>query len=254
LIVITDLNVSTMKQTLLFIFSLFIVSAVYAQEDSTAVSLSDSVEVEASIEAPITIPVKKIQGYVIIDYAKPVVLGFTPDIKYEFGGGLLLFNTINLGGSYGYGDIEPSRAIDNGTYSSTGTYWRGGIGLLNQFKPEAKIGISLFYGQANFEDRGQYKTLATSTGEVFQDQFERQNLRANWYEIVITSESWWRLRKAIPDSKLNKLFALGFDIRLRRIISYDQFAPIDVHTIPGYGTVLNSNMIALNLFLKIYPF
>jgi hypothetical protein len=255
-----------MKQTLLYIFSFFICIYSYGQ-DSTMVNTTDSLLVErlpldtvlsvvnTVLPLDTVIKAKKpFQAYLILDYAKPLVRAVSPDLKYEFGGGILLFNTVNIGATFGQADITPSRAIANGSYSSKGAYWRGGIGLINQFKPEAKIGISIYYGNSTFEDQGQYKILTTSTGETFQDQFERKNLSANWYEIVITSESWWRLRKAIPESKLNKLFALGFDIRWRRMINYDSFSPIDVHTVPGYGTVLNESVVALNVFLKVYPY
>lgn len=269
-----------MRLLLLSIFSVLLGLKGFGQTDSLAVSegqqdfekveqinqadtaaTEEVTEADAMIEevaAADTVPKEKprfIQPIFTFDYGKAITTVIGLDKKYEAGLSLLFFNHYNLIAEYGTGVLEPENAFRNGIYKSEGSYFRFGGGYLNQINLTSKLGLGILYGVSDFSDSGQV-FIESSSGvqEDYTKSFDRPNLEARWLEVVITSESWVRLNKQNPQAKINKLFALGFHARFRFLTSYDNFDLFDVYSIPGYGRSVNDPQVALNLFLKVYPF
>jgi hypothetical protein len=173
-----------------------------------------------------------------LDVLKLTSLATPFELKFEGGAKVLLFNTAGLAFEYGYGKLEPQRAIKNGDYTSEGTYFRAGLDLQTAMDPKNTIYFGMRYGQSQFEDRGSYEV----TGQIeqnFIETFDRRNLEADWFEVLIGSES-----------EVARNLFFGAKLRLRILGSYDQFEPIDVYAIPGYGRSFDKTIPAGNLYVK----
>ncbi|MEQ8881651.1 MAG: hypothetical protein RLQ12_18545, partial [Cyclobacteriaceae bacterium] len=68
------------------------------------------------------------------------------------------------------------------------------------------------------------------------------------------SEKKIRLNKDNISAWYNDIFAIGFNIRMRFLVTYDKDSPIDVYSIPGYGKTIDKSTPAVNLFVKLYLF
>lgn len=228
------------------------------KEDDNSLS-EDTININTSIAETAT-PKQPINLALHLDYGKVLTLPFSFESKVEAGAVLEVLERIELVGELGYWDKDSKQAIENGTYNSTGTYYRVGAGFLVPFnKPGSSIGLGFRYGISNFEDRG---TLEIGQNDVltdpFTDAFERQELSARWVSGVLTSMAEVKLRKSVPESRLNRLLKIGLQLRLRFLVEYDRTNdpsdPIEVYTIPGYGRTLSDTSMAANFFVRIYPF
>lgn len=241
---------------------LFIVSfscwvfGIRAQETDSLTVVTDSVSVEeTSGKRPLNFAFH-------LDYGKVLTLPFDFENKVEGGVVLEILEHIELVGEYGYWDKTSKQAIENGTYNSTGNYFRAGLGFTFPFNtPGNRIGIGFRYGSSQFDDEGSYTIDPTDNlSSEFSDSFARQNLSATWISGVLTSVGQLKLKKSVPESPLNRMFRIGLQLRWRFLLERDRFGDpsnpevIEVYTIPGYGRTLADTNMALNFFIRFYPF
>lgn len=237
------------------IFSFWALLTLAQESDSLAV-VTDSVAVE---EIPTKKPVNL--GF-HVDYGKLVTLPFDFEYKAEGGVVLEILENIELVGEYGFWDKTSEQAIENGTYNATGSYYRAGLGFTFPFNtPGNRIGIGFRYANSQFDDKGTYTIDPTDNlSSEFTDSFERQNLSATWISGVLTSVGQLKLKKSVPESPLNRMFRIGLQLRWRFLLENDRFGDpsnpevIEVYTIPGYGRTLADTNMALNFFIRFYPF
>jgi len=184
----------------------------------------------------------KITPSIYLDYGKILTIPFDFETKYEGGIEVLFFDKIPLIAEIGQATLAPKGAYSNGTYQSSGFYYRIGLGYLSQFKPKNKIGLTVRYGISHFEERGEVLIQSPSGAQEDLTQvIERSNLDARWYEVVLYS-----------DRQLSKLFSIGLNLRLRILGTYTQQEVPDVYAIPGYGRTFDRTIPAANLFLKVH--
>ncbi len=232
-----------MMRPLLYISSFLLIWQCYSQADSVAV---DSLQEEK---------VRFIQPSFSFDYGKALVSVAGFEQKYEGAFTLLFFDNYYLTGEIGTGDLEPKNGIENGKYRSEGNYFRIGGGYLKAINSTSKLGLGVRYAKSSFNDQGEYYVESQSgSQDDYSERFERKQLEARWVEMVLTSESFVRFKKSEPEARINRLFSLGFHLRLRVMSSYDRYSPIDVYSVPGFGRTINNPNLALNLFLKFTPF
>ncbi|MEM9326215.1 MAG: DUF6048 family protein [Bacteroidota bacterium] len=234
-------------------------SAVPAQSDSVLLAM-DSTAATTVEAAALVIPKRPFNIGIHVDYGKILTLPFPFEYKVEGGLTLEFLERIELVGELGYWEKDARRAIDNGTYTSTGMYLRAGAGFIVPFnQPGSQIGLGFRYGISNFSDEGRYEISETGgLIEPFASSFSRDNLSATWMSGVLTSMSSLKIRKALPDARINRVFKIGLMLRYRFLIGWDRRLspddPIDVFTIPGFGRTLSQRNLALNAFIRIYPF
>ncbi len=223
-------------------------------------SLVQAAKQEVAEEEAIPEPRRPFNAAIHVDYGKLLTLPFPFEYKVEGGIVLEVLERIELVGEIGYWEKNARKAIDNGTYTSTGTYMRAGAGFILPFnQPGSQIGFGFRYAVSNFSDEGQYEISETEgLIEPFASSFSRDNLSATWMSGVLTSTSSLKLRKALPDSPWNRIAKIGLIVRYRFLIEHDERLsaddPIDVFTIPGYGQTNSGSNLAFNLFVRIYPF
>ncbi|MFT7031159.1 MAG: hypothetical protein ACI83W_002340 [Marinoscillum sp.] len=231
-----------MKRLLLLIFSILAwFTGISQAKDSINI---DSVATNAKV--------RFVQPSIVVDYGKIIYSLASNEDRYEAGLHLLFLDHYYLVGEYGIGNLAPENAIENGHYKSEGSYFRFGGGYLATISGTSKLGLGARYSVCQFQDEG--TVLIQSPSEIqpdYERTFSRNNLEARWLELVLASESKLKLNKANPESGINQLFAIGFQLRLRLLSTYDRFTPYDVYAIPGYGRTVSNPALALNLIVKI---
>jgi hypothetical protein len=176
----------------------------------------------------------------VLDYGKVLALATDFESKNELGVELGFANNLFLSTEFGRSEITPSNAYINTNYKSKGNYFRFGFGYNSAMTDKSNIGLTIKYAESKFSDGGTIKIESTSgLFNSTADSFERTNLTARWFEIVLHSESLIR----------TNLYA-GFKFSIRRMFKYDIQSPIDVYTIPGYGRTFDKSTPALNLYIK----
>ena len=176
-----------------------------------------------------------------LDYGKLFTIPMDFETKYEGGLELLFRDKFPLILVIGQANLKPEGAYSNGTYESEGFYYRVGAGFVSQWKPKNKIGISLRYASSVFTERGRIFIESPSGSQNdFVQNINREDLKANWYEVVVYS-----------DRKLSDLFSIGLNLHLRILGNYDEQKGVDVYAIPGYGRSFDKTIPAANLFLKV---
>jgi hypothetical protein len=210
------------QRRLFFIFSLLLPFLGISQEDTTSVK-------------------RVIIPSIYIDYGKLLLIPSDFETKYEGGIELLINEKFPIIVEVGSATLAPQSAYANGSYESSGSYYRVGAGVVSQIYPKNKLGISFRYGASTFDEKGSY-SIESSSGKQdnYVGKIDRKNLSADWTEIVVYS-----------DRDLNDLFTIGLNIRFRILNKYDSFDPIDVYSIPGYGRSFDKVIPALNLFFKV---
>jgi hypothetical protein len=213
------------KHRLLFIFSLILSVACFAQTDE-----ADSVVYRRTLTPSL-----------YLDYGKLFTIPVDFETKYEGGLELLFLEKFPLIVEVGQATLTPEGAYSNGTYQSEGFYYRVGAGYYSQFKPKNKIGLTVRYASSSFTENGRVfiESPSGSQGDFVQS-IKRENLKASWYEVVVYS-----------DRKLTGLFSIGMNLRLRILASYDEQSPVEVYSIPGYGRSFDKTIPAANFFLKV---
>lgn len=226
-----------MKWSLLHIFSLLFISNLFSQVDSLS---SESTENK----------VRFIEPSITLDYGKIATNFFTDNERFEGALHILFYDFLYFSGEAGKGNLTPVNAYQNADYSSSGNYFRLGGGLLKPINARSKLGFGVCYAKSSFNDIR--ITYSESVIQESQTSIEkRENLSARWMEMVLTSESLLRINKSNPESRMNELFSIGFNFRLRYLSSYDKDSPIDIYSIPGFGKVINSPVPAVNLYLRL---
>ena len=250
------MNVWRVRLLLFFIFSLSIYET-YSQDatiatdsledvsivnDTTGMSL-DSLTYDNSYIAPqkATMPFFS-SASILFDYGKLVGLALDTESKYEGGVQLEFWNRLCLVGDLGKAELTPTQIYKNGNYLSEGTYYRLGIGYKHDMNPKNNLAFTFRYAQANYQDKADILIVSESgLYNDYSDAFERQDLSAFWYELVLSTEKrFWK-----------GLYA-GVHLRLRVMGEYDRTAPevFDTYVIPGYGRSFDKTIPAINLYLK----
>jgi hypothetical protein len=189
------------------------------------------------------------------DYGKTALVMSNFETKHEIGLELRFFEKIQLVVEAGRAELTPPNAFLNADYFSSGDYMRVGAGYFTKLDERNQIGLGLRYGVSTFQDE---VTINIESRSGFNDSYLRNEIRedlnANWFEVVMTSERSMMLNKGNPDAFINKLFSIGFLFRFRVLLDYTSFEPVDVYAIPGYGRSFDRRMPALNLFLRVNLF
>lgn len=199
----------------------------------------DSLQVVEDVNEELSMPFLSSIA-VSVDYGKLAAQFLNTESKYEFGGQVELKDRLVLIGEYGFSTLTPHGAYQNTDYTSEGSYFRLGLGYKIDFTAKNNLYFSARYAKANFKDKGALDI--TSASGLYDDLFEpfvRDNLSAQWFEVVMSSEA-----------KLWKGLYAGFHLRLRIMDKYDKQEPLDVYTIPGYGRTFDKSIPAVNLYLK----
>lgn len=173
-----------------------------------------------------------------LDYLKFSSLLVDYETKYEGEVSMVFKGKIRASLEAGYGKLEPEKAFKNAQYEVEGTYWRVGLEYILPLDLKNSFFIGLKYGKSSFGDKGEFE-IGSELWENFIQGFDRDKLTADWGEIVIGSEM-----RVIPN-----LF-MGWKFRLRILNNFENFEPIEVYTIPGYGRTFDNTVPALNLFVR----
>ncbi len=174
-----------------------------------------------------------------IDYGKLLTIAADFETKYEFGAGYQFKNRFQPNLKIGIATLEPTSAIENGTYKSEGQYWKAGLNYMIPFDAVNSFYLGAYYGQSKFEDEGTYEVIS-DLWPKFSGSFERKDLEATWYEVVVGSEK----------SMLKGHVKLGGVFGVRIIQSRTKFDFIDVYAIPGYGRTLDKTAPFANVYIK----
>jgi hypothetical protein len=173
-----------------------------------------------------------------IDYLKLGSLIFDFESKYEGNAGIIFKKQYRLSLEGGKSILKPARAFQNAEYVTEGVYGRLGLDFIIPFDTINSIFIGIKYGMAQFADEAIFE-IENALGFKETITYSRDNLSANWYEVVFGSETAIR----------RNLFVGGI-LRLRILGNADRFDPIDIYSIPGYGRAFDKTIPAFNLFLK----
>lgn len=161
--------------------------------------------------------------------------------RLEAGAGIMIKDRFYLNGSYGESYYASDRAYRNGDMISEGSFMRFGIDYKVNITPKAYLMLGAKYGMADFSSELHFEVF----NPLFEDlssSVKANNLSAQWYEIILTSEQ--------------EFFAnvwLGWNVRAKRIISYTDFKEediINVYQIPGFGRTLGNWTGEINLLIK----
>lgn len=214
------------KRHLLFIFSAFICLLATGQEnDSTRL-------------------VRKIIPSIYIDYGKLVTIASNFETKYEGGLEFVIMEKLSIIAEAGSATLSPEGAYANGTYESNGWYYRIGGGFTKMLTAKNRIGLSFRYAESSFEEDGRiYIESPTNAQADYIQSINRSNLKANWVEMVFSSDQ--------QILKNSDIFSVGLNIRLRMLLDYTRQESIDVYAIPGYGRSFDKTIPAANLFFKV---
>ncbi|WP_258105140.1 DUF6048 family protein [Marinoscillum sp. MHG1-6] len=266
-----------MKYWLLFISSLISLSLWAQDTDSLSSSSTDTLQWIQEIPAQgdsLSTPSQVIQSeeeeevsffenrtvftpQVYIDYGKLITTAAGLENKMEGAFSLLFFDAFELIGEAGMATLKPEHAYTNGNYESSGRYYRVGGGYISKINAKSNIGLGVRYGQSLFEDQGKIEIQSASgLQDDYISTFNRNDLTARWWEMVLTSESRLILNKNNPDSRLNQMISLGFFFRVRFLVAHENTMDkyeVDVYSIPGYGSTVNKQQLAFNLFVKFTP-
>ena len=215
---------------------LLVVLGANAQDSVKVVTAKDTTQVQ---------PKKKYFSVMLgTDYGKLISTAFKLETKYEVNVGLLLFSKIRITGDYGHGELEPKNAIENGSYTSTGDYYRAGIDYVFEIAPKTYLGLGAMYASSDFSDKGNVQ-IQSDIWPSLNEEFTRENFSAKWVEWVLTSE------KTVANKEkgfLSNLY-VGMKFRLRFMIEKPEPEAFDVYAIPGYGRTFNDIVPAANLFI-----
>jgi len=236
-----------MKQKFIFTSSsiLFILFCAFtlsiAQEvstDDTVTEATDTVDTDGDGKA------KSYNRFEIsLDYLKLLTFVFPSETKLEAGLGFISKINIGVNVEVGYGEKMPEDFYKNADYKVFGYYGRVGLSYYYPYNPGVNFIIGAKYAMSQYQDEATFSILS-SLWDDFEGEFQRENLEANWVELILGSES---------SVKGNLYF--GFTFRMRFLIESDNFEPFEVYFVPGYGRTFDNFVPALNLYVKYFiPF
>lgn len=251
-------NVKAMKYWLLSIFSGLAFFQLGAQINSDSLFVESSQEMTQSVDLAdsIIVPSKKfIQPQLYVDFGKLLTTSIGLENKLEGAVSLLFFEKFELITEFGQATLKPEYSYINGNYQSSGNFYRIGGGIMGEVNAKSSIGLGVRYGVSKFSDKGVIEINSPSgLQDDFRYPFARTDLTARWWSAVLTSESRMIFDKSKPESKINHLVKIGFFFRMRFLVTYDNNPiPVDVYSIPGYGSAINKQQAVFNIFIKITP-
>ena len=245
-----------MKSLYRFIFSIFFLSACFLSAHAQDKIPSDTIPVADTLRqekpAADTLRQQNVQkkerktdttevlGNIsfYIDYLKFVSPAISNSRKYEGGITLNIYNGIHLAAEAGYGLLRPETAIRNGTFQAEGRYGRVGINFTILNNKNSNIYLGGRYCKSFFDAQGTYAFESPLWGE-YERSYAYQDLEAEWFEVLIGTEG-----------EIFAGFYLGWIARMRSLLEYPDFEIEKVFNIPGYGRSVNSQLPAINLYLK----
>ena len=179
------------------------------------------------------------------DYGKGIESLIQKQTKWEFGLGLVLKEKYNFVVEYGYGSLNPDNVINNGNYTSEGSYLRAGFEYMFRITQKQFLSTGIMYANASFSDNGSVKIESDLWGNL-EETFYRGDLNASWGEIILNTQG------AVSNADNGPLTNLYWGVRFRlRILITDISRPdFDVFAIPGYGRTYSNVVPAANFFLK----
>lgn len=210
------------------------------ESDSTIAPTVNVPKVESE-EDTSTYVARAIIPSIYIDYGKLLAIPLDIETKYEVGVEILFKEKIPLIFEAGAATLNPTKVYSNGSYESSGNYFRIGTGIYSQFVPKNKLGFTVRYAISSFDESASLDTENTiNIPRTLTAAYSRSGINASWMEFVLYS-----------DTKINNLLSLGMNLRFRYLLDYDLQSPDDVYSIPGYGRSFDQSMVAANLFLKV---
>ena len=249
-----------MRRFIFFIISILCGANVIAQEtesDAPADSLTVSTE---QVEADTLITPKRIFSGISVtaDIGK---LGLGQLVNYEdkqaFSAHLLFMEKIQLSAEYGRGTISPVEAFKNVVYQVEGDYMRFGIDYVTRLKTKNFLSLGLRRASGTYSDMGTITVFSASDlSEDYVRTFSRADQTANWWEIVISSETKLTDDFTGKEDQMNILhklldnFYFGLHFRVRFALDYQVQEGVDTYTIPGYGRTFDNSVPAVSLYLR----
>lgn len=229
----------------MMLYTRYIASWLLLGAASLGAMAQDSLQVEATVDSTTVQPTKKQIAIILgVDYGKLATTAFNLDTKYEFNASITLFNKLRVNVDYGHGALEPKNAIENGTYISTGDYYRGGLDYQLEIAPKTFLSFGGMYASSSFSDEGNVQ-IQSDIWPSLDESFTRTDFTAQWAEFVLTSEKTILNRE---EGFFANLY-VGLKLRLRFMIERPKPETFDVYAIPGYGRTFNEIVPAVNLFL-----
>ncbi|MEM6735814.1 MAG: DUF6048 family protein [Bacteroidota bacterium] len=179
-----------------------------------------------------------------LDIGKLMTIPLAIETKYEGGFELIFLERFPVGIEIGSATLAPNGAFSNGTYESTGTYYKVGTGYVDRYDARHDIGLTFRYAASAFDENGRiFIDSPSETQDSFIQDIDRTDLTAKWWEVGIYSDS--QLLKG------SELLRYGIFLQLRILRSYDAQEDIDVYAIPGYGRSFDKTVPSVNFFIKL---
>lgn len=216
-----------------FLFGMNLAAAQDSTEENTNQEISDE-------------PVQKLEVGIAFDYLKLHTLLLDESEKWEGAVNFKVYNKVSAVGSFGMAKLSPKDAYKNAQYKSEGNYYRVGLDYHLTINPSNSMFLGLRYAQSSFEENISYE-IGNALFENEKGELNRNNLNANWYEFVLTSEK--RIRK-IGKKNIPDFLSIGFKFRLKSLLAYDDFPIFEVKNIPGYGQTNIRFNPEFNLYIK----
>jgi hypothetical protein len=179
------------------------------------------------------------------DYGKGIESLIGEQQKWEINLGFSIVNKLRLTAEYGYGMLQPTNVIRNGSYQAEGNYFRGGGAYVFTVKPNIYLSVGLMYAFATFSDRGKVNIESEFWNDT-NAEFNRTSLNANWFEWFLNTEAQ-TFRNS--ESFLKNIY-WGSKMRLRFLRTDIVQPDFDILAIPGYGKTLSNIVPSVNLFIK----
>jgi hypothetical protein len=179
------------------------------------------------------------------DYGKGLESLVQKQTKWEFGLGLVLKDKYNFVAEYGYGNLNPENVINNGTYTSDGSYFRVGAEYMFRVAQKRYLSAGLMFANSSFTDNVSIQIESDLWGSL-EETYLRENLNASWGEIILNTQG------AVSNAEKGPLTNLYWGLRFRlRILVTDISQPdFDIYAIPGYGRTYSQIVPAANFYLK----
>jgi hypothetical protein len=206
---------------------------------------------EDSITAEVPEPIDTLvanRGFALelsADYGKLVESILSDQNKWEFGLSGIINNKLAITGEYGSGKLLPASVIQNGSYESTGTYYRFGLEYSFSILPKHYLAIGGMYANATFSDRGTVQIQSELWPDV-NEEFTRSGLKAAWAEAILNSQG----PVVNAESGFMSNLYWGIRFRARIMITNLERSDYDIYAIPGYGKTYSRVVPAANLFLR----
>jgi hypothetical protein len=220
------------------------VNGIYAQDpisqDSVVIMAPDTAIGQDTINLTSPVIARKDRFGVYIDILGIAGQFLTTNKKYEGGVYFTAYRNFLLVLEGGNSILQPKSSLSNGEYRAEGNYWKAGMDYIINYNRESdtKIYVGARYANSAFEDRGDYE-VASSLWPSYRSSFFREDLTAEWYEILAGTEG-----------NLFGSFYTGWIIRYRIMLESPQLSPIPVYNIPGFGPGNSKSAFAFNFYLK----